>query len=183
MKGINLLEKSALETKETRALERKITVYSVIILVSFFLLNLFIFVYSLNQQKKLKELTSLTQVKINEINSLKEREIKYHVLKEKLSFLRSIPRAKVNIPLIIEFFEQFENLGVYVDLLNISEEKINFSAQANDANALSSVFSLLVSSEEGKRLFKTVILGSLSKGRGSQYRFDMTLIPNTTQNI
>lgn len=177
-KGINLLEKSILEDKETRIIQRRFNVLAVMILLSFAILNIFIFIYSQKRVREINEITSLIEREKEEVKLLEEKEIKYHILKEKLAFLSSLPQDKIDTVQIIDFLRNLENIGVSLELINIIPNKISFSANAVNPEALSAGLSLLVNSQEGQKLFKSVVLGGLSKGKGNNYRFDITLIPN-----
>lgn len=178
MKGINLLEKSVVETKESTNIKRKTTVYSVVILLSFTVLNLVVFFLANSYYKKARELNIEIKSQENLINSLKDREIKYHVLKEKMVFMTKIFKEKIDVGQIIRFFEDLENQGIYLNDLSIAASKVTFSAMAKDSNTLSLALSLFIESKQGKKLFSEVKLDSLGQDKKGQYNFTISLIPN-----
>ena len=84
MKGINLLEKSVVETEDDTKKKRKATVYSVILLIFFAIANVVVFFLVSSQNKQLSGLNTEINNQENLINSFKNREVKHHVLKEKM---------------------------------------------------------------------------------------------------
>lgn len=177
MKGINLLQKSAIESEPVLKQKRKIFVYTVIILVSFALLNLLIFIFRLKQKEDLIKINGQLNNQKNLIVSLKDREIKYYILKEKLGSLVLINKEKTDFSSLISFLEELENRGAEFGSITFTLDKITFSANTANSKNLSSILSLLVEEDEGKKKFRNVVLSSLNQDSQGKYSFTITLTP------
>lgn len=181
IKGINLLEKSVIETKDLRALKRKVIVSSLTILISFFIVNLAVFLYGYTQAKKLGELNNLIEARKTEVLKFKEREVKYQVIKEKLTFLVSIPNEKVNFDVLnklINYLSEIEKTGVTIKSLDISEKGAIFTVNAKDSVTLSLAINSLIDNEAAKKIFKTVELNRLVQNKNGDYTLGINLTLN-----
>lgn len=178
MKGINLLEKSVIETKDVRELKRKVTILSVTIAIFFALVNLGIFIYRQNLTNQLEKLNLAATQQTAVINSFRNKEIQYYVLKEKLNTLSTIKQSRLDVPAIIAFFQQLESLGINIQNLFIAAGQVNFSAITPNTSILIKTLASVAENEESIRLFKTVLLGGLSRAGNGEYSFTINLKPN-----
>ena len=177
MKGINLLKKSAIETKDVTDKSRKAVTYSIVILIFFALINLAIFIYRWNQNQLIGKLNNQIIDKENQISSLKNIEIKYYLIKEKASFLTNMAKDKLDIPVILSFFNQIENLGVKLEAISFQPGKIDIGGTTPDSETLSNALILIIENDQGKNLFKSVSLNGLSLNKDGKFRFDLNLTP------
>lgn len=179
MRGINLLEKSVLENKKEKEKKRKIIVSSVVILVSFLIFNILLFIINISGQKNLQKLNTLLETKKNEVIGLKQEEVKYTLLKQKTSFLLSNSQADKSDPsLTLSFFEQFKDIGTEIKNINIIKGKIMLTAVFSNSDSLSTAINILSESQESEKLFQSITLGGITQGKDGKYTTDINIILN-----
>lgn len=180
MAEINLMPSEERGSEDLNKLQKKLSVFSVVVLAVvalFTIVTLVLFTTSKTEEAKQKVRIEKAEA---EINSQQSTEELMAVVGEKVQIADKAISTRLVYTDILNKLASLMPQNVYFGDLKIEGNKITTSAKAKTSADVASLVSSFVSSEEGKKLFSSVTIDSLASVSDSGtnqliYSFSLTL--------
>jgi Tfp pilus assembly protein PilN len=181
MAEINLLPSEEKISDSLNALQKKLTIVSVLVLAAvavFTIVTLVMFTAAKSQETKL----NADIVKAgDEVASHKATEELLTVVSKKAVSANKVISSRLNYTEIITKTAELMPVGVFFSDLKISGTKLTTSATAKTSADVANLVSSFVTSTEGKKLFANISIDSLTTNADNNYIFSVSMQVNDTK--
>ena len=175
MADINLMPTEARTSESFNSLQKKLTIFSTVILVAvaiFTVVTLVLFTVAKGEEAKQKARIEKASA---EVNSYQSTEELLTVVDKKVKTANKVLGSRLVYTDIMNKVAELMPQDVYFGDLRIEGNKITTSAKARTSAHVAGLVSSFVSSEKGKKLFSNVNIDSLATDQDGFYAFAITM--------
>lgn len=175
MKGINLLAVSVIEKEKVVKKQRKIFIFSFILILAFFLLNLALFFLRIRQNSLLTDLDFRMNQKKAVLFNLKEKEIKYRFLKDRLENLTKMQFSERRLFTLFDFLTKLKDQEFFFNNVNYREGNINLTFNDLSVDKLVNLINYLEESQEND-VFEKIVIDNLILKNNGNYSLNLSFL-------
>ena len=181
MADINLLPTEEKSSEGFNSLQKKLTIFSVVILVAvaaFTVTTLVLFTAAKSSESKLKARIDDAAGSVTS-NQLTEELLT--VVDKKASSATQVLDSRLLYTDILTKTAELMPTDVYFSDLKVTGTKITTNAKAKTSADVANLVSSFVTSEQGKKLFSSVSIDALGTDQDSHYTFSVSMVINAKQ--
>lgn len=169
-KEINLLQEQLQESERTILLKKYLGILSPIVLVVFSVLVIGVFVFSIMQSVKAKEMETKIKNTESNIQSLSESESYLRGIKIKLTSVNKIIKEQIDYAKIVSEIQETTPPDINFTNLSLTGDKlVEISYKAPNSDVLKNLVNGILDETSGGRYFENVKLKNLVYSRDGYY--------------